>query len=254
MDCKFFFSFAIFLAVFSVALGKTTNYDVCVDDGFNLNNAAEDSSKGLTWTDSLNFKYYFNFCNGTGDACTPNGDCCSDDVAICQIKNNVVSSRGKISSAQITKLDNGFRYIFNDGALCVPPGATFTENSNSSVEILCDEKADTAYVGDMDASIKCHPTFTVYTKFACADSVKNTTTTTDDGGLSGGSICLIFFFSGTFVYLVVGSVINLKVRGHSGAEILPNWGFWSDLPALVKDGFKFLVNSTCRRGSYSELP
>jgi len=48
------------------------------------------------------------------------------------------------------------------------------------------------------------------------------------------------------VYLVVGSAVNL-LRGQRGLEIIPNSGFWIELPSLVIDGFKFVFRTiTCQ--------
>lgn len=36
------------------------------------------------------------------------------------------------------------------------------------------------------------------------------------------------------MYLVVGIAYNVKFRGATGAEAIPNMGFWRQLPGLVK--------------------
>ena len=61
-------------------------------------------------------------------------------------------------------------------------------------------------------------------------------------GLSGGSIFLILFFVGAFVYFVGGILFNKYRRGMTGTEVIPNIGFWRDLPGLVRDGCMFSFN------------
>jgi len=59
------------------------------------------------------------------------------------------------------------------------------------------------------------------------------------GGLSGGSIFLIIFFVGFFVYVLAGCIYKRTKMGTSGMEACPNIDFWRDLPALIRDGFRF---------------
>lgn len=54
----------------------------------------------------------------------------------------------------------------------------------------------------------------------------------------GGAFFIIFFVGG-FAYLSLGIVWNVKRKGTSGIESIPNIGFWRDLPSLVKDGCLF---------------
>ncbi|XP_064615998.1 uncharacterized protein LOC135480163 [Liolophura sinensis] len=60
--------------------------------------------------------------------------------------------------------------------------------------------------------------------------------------LSPGSLLLIIFFTVLAAYLVVGSLANKAINGAVGLEIIPNYSFWSELPALVKDGYLFFLS------------
>jgi len=71
--------------------------------------------------------------------------------------------------------------------------------------------------------------------------------------VTGGGIFLILLFCGSFVYVVVGVVINKFVRHQEGIEILPNVAFWTGFFGLIRDGGKFIVNKTCRRGGYTQV-
>ena len=59
------------------------------------------------------------------------------------------------------------------------------------------------------------------------------------GGLSIGSILLIAVLVVVIVYLLAGVVVQSAVRKAEGRERIPNVSFWSLLPGLVRDGFRF---------------
>ena len=59
------------------------------------------------------------------------------------------------------------------------------------------------------------------------------------GGLSIGSILLIIVLVVVIVYLLAGVMVQSAVRKAEGRERIPNVSFWSLLPGLVRDGFKF---------------
>lgn len=78
------------------------------------------------------------------------------------------------------------------------------------------------------------------------------------GGLSIGDVLLIIFFVSIICYLVIGIVINIFVRKQSGTDAIPNRGFWTTLPGLVKDGGKFAYTKSRQMvskdgGSYQEM-
>lgn len=75
---------------------------------------------------------------------------------------------------------------------------------------------------------------TFYSKSACLKQI--------DSGRSVGSTLLIIFFSCIIFYLVLGICTKKFLMGATGIEVIPNLGFWSDLPNLVKDGWAFLVS------------
>ncbi|GFN88359.1 cation-dependent mannose-6-phosphate receptor [Plakobranchus ocellatus] len=71
-------------------------------------------------------------------------------------------------------------------------------------------------------------------------------------GLSGGSILLIVALVVVVVYLVGGVIIQVGVRKVEGKERIPNVNFWTALPGLIKDGFRFTF-SGFRSGAYSQI-
>jgi len=71
----------------------------------------------------------------------------------------------------------------------------------------------------------------------------------DQRGLSGGSIFLIILVVLLFVYCAGGITYNIKVKGASGAESVPNIAFWQKLPGLVKDGCLFTKSKLMKSSS-----
>jgi hypothetical protein len=70
-------------------------------------------------------------------------------------------------------------------------------------------------------------------------------------GLSVGSVMLIVLLVVTVVYFV-GGILFQKFRNHaSGGDLIPNRQFWSELPLLVRDGFKFVIGKIRGGGSSS---
>lgn len=59
--------------------------------------------------------------------------------------------------------------------------------------------------------------------------------------LSGGSICLIILAVVIPLYLIGGVLYNKYVKGRSGSAMIPNHTFWSNLPGLCADGFRFMI-------------
>lgn len=81
-----------------------------------------------------------------------------------------------------------------------------------------------------------------YSRSACLKTMD-----VPDEGRSFGSTLLIIFFSLVIFYLVLGVFTKKFLMGATGIEVIPNLGFWSDLPNLVKV-IKILlisISSTC---------
>ena len=55
------------------------------------------------------------------------------------------------------------------------------------------------------------------------------------------------FFAGVIAYIVIGIIVNYKVKGARGVEMIPNWSFWKDMPFLLKDGFLFTLTYPCKK-------
>ncbi|XP_015116868.1 cation-dependent mannose-6-phosphate receptor [Diachasma alloeum] len=70
--------------------------------------------------------------------------------------------------------------------------------------------------------------------------------------LSTGSVLVILFFVFTGLYFIGGAAILIYCRGAVGRETIPNYEFWADLPALVRDGVTFTL-SGCSAVSYERI-
>eukprot|EP00698_Gefionella_okellyi_P017642 TRINITY_DN5195_c0_g1_i1.p1 TRINITY_DN5195_c0_g1~~TRINITY_DN5195_c0_g1_i1.p1 ORF type:complete len:239 (-),score=32.60 TRINITY_DN5195_c0_g1_i1:81-797(-) len=73
------------------------------------------------------------------------------------------------------------------------------------------------------------------------------------GGISGGWVFVIIYLVGFFLYCVIGVIYKWRKVGATGKEMIPNVDFWTDLPALVRDGFRFVGSKTCMRGSSGDF-
>lgn len=73
-------------------------------------------------------------------------------------------------------------------------------------------------------------------------------------GLDVGWWVFIFLFVFIAVYFLGGMIFMAVVKGARGVEMVPNLTFWTDLPALVKDGCIFVVSKVKRdRTTYSTV-
>lgn len=71
------------------------------------------------------------------------------------------------------------------------------------------------------------------------------------GGLTAGGVMLIILVVCAVVYFAGGFVFCRFARHKEGKEAIPNYEFWTDLPALIKDGVRFAI-SPCTGGSSYE--
>jgi hypothetical protein len=102
-------------------------------------------------------------------------------------------------------------------------------------------KCDPTVTGDGGIlSVKedsCHYYVEMATSHACPKPNPN------KPGITITAIILIVILCVVVAYFVLGALINWKAREKSGAEIIPNYGFWSGLGGLLKDGVLFVT--TC---------
>ena len=102
------------------------------------------------------------------------------------------------------------------------------------IQFTCDAtQTPGAISGVIYGSDQCKFVATFPTSFACP-------------GAAGGSSSGAWAFNGIvliggFVYFAGGFVYLWKAKGAEGNDRIPHYAFWSDLPALVKDGCVYFV-------------
>lgn len=58
--------------------------------------------------------------------------------------------------------------------------------------------------------------------------------------MGGPGIFVLIVFVSIFAFIIFGSVFRWKVKGVTGADVIPLRSFWADLPFLVKERAHFL--------------
>jgi hypothetical protein len=72
-------------------------------------------------------------------------------------------------------------------------------------------------------------------------------------GLSTGWYVFIFLWVFVAVYFIGGAIFMATVKGARGVEVVPNLTFWTELPALIKDGFRFVGGKMTRKSTYGAV-
>ncbi|XP_045168083.1 cation-dependent mannose-6-phosphate receptor-like isoform X2 [Mercenaria mercenaria] len=115
----------------------------------------------------------------------------------------------------------------------------------SFITLVCDPGAATPSLDVMGESTTTQYYMTLTSAAACPVP----SPFGSSGGISGGSVLLIIFFVLLAVYLATGVAFNKFRRSASGKELIPNLNFWTELPALVRDGVKYSLSLVCKRKS-----
>jgi hypothetical protein len=123
-------------------------------------------------------------------------------------------------------------------------------NRQFEIDLTCDYKAGVGSPVFTEEKPQLHYNFQWASVHACP---KGSGGGKGGGGLSGGSIFLILLLVLAVVYLVAGILFNKFKRQATGVELIPNVGFWTSLPGLVKDGALFIVHKITRRGQYQPV-
>jgi len=74
------------------------------------------------------------------------------------------------------------------------------------------------------------------------------------GGMDPGWIFVIIVLCVFSIYCIAGSILNWRMKGAKGVEVVPNYEFWKEFPGYVKDGSIFVFRTvTCRKGDYEKV-
>lgn len=107
---------------------------------------------------------------------------------------------------------------------------------NSTVNVRCDEDVfgDLSFLG----MYYDHTEFALHTKYGCPGYREYSAT---------APVLFILLILGFFafgLYFLIGAIVNWKMKGAKGVEMIPNFGFWKETPILFFDGF-YLVAAPC---------
>jgi hypothetical protein len=119
-------------------------------------------------------------------------------------------------------------------------------NRKMELDLTCDPNAGAGKPVYLGESPQLHYNFQFASASACPIEAPKK-------GISASEIILILLIVGVVVYFVAGILIKKFKMGASGIDMIPNVGFWTSLPGLVKDGFMFIINTIRGRGSYSQV-
>jgi len=123
----------------------------------------------------------------------------------------------------------------------------------AKISFMCDLTTESnLYQVQSDHPDICQYEFDWRTKYACKGMAPGSNPS--DSGLTGGAWFLIILFAIALpVYIIGGVIYNLKVKNATGAELIPNFAFWKDFPALIKEGCTFTFGKICGRGGYQKV-
>jgi len=174
---------------------------------------------------------------------------CADDTAKCQgalcMKNQFEDQDYSLGTHASSQWKLNSSSDFSEGATVTITGGEdgwMCDNAGATVNVICGDGSDKLHVDAEGNTENCNGwRLTLNSKYICT-LTPGSSGSGAKAGLSGGSIFLILFFVTAFVYFVGGVLFNKYRRGLSGVEMVPNIGFWRDLPGLVRDGCVFSWN------------
>lgn len=195
------------------------------------------------------FQYVFNICK----AISFTDQACPQGTMVCEQFQGASSvSYGSVNSYTLShapKNPNNITAILRTkGTVCTGSKGGF---STTEISFRCSHGGGFLHPVVTNEDIDtCSVQMEFPTAAACGVHVKVSKST------DGGGILLIVFFVLLIVYFIAGAVWHHR-NGKRGADMIPNLSFWSSLPGLIKDGFKFTkskaTGSQESYGSYSRL-
>ena len=161
---------------------------------------------------------------------TADGDCVKADAA-CQHSTgeDIYYSLGKAESYSIEEavLDGEQSYVkfkYTGGTL----------DRMSTVKVICSESEGLSFLEE-------YPNLEYNLELTSKRGCPVNATAPAAGGNAPGLFIFVILvlFLAIVTYVVVGMMLMVFWKGARGLEIIPNLGFWKDLPFLLKDGFLF---------------
>jgi len=262
----------LLLAVVALVAAQTAPMSCEYTDGagntFDLSpltyDPSQNSPTGYNAMDSSSQNYYINFCQQVSTVDTNTAPCNkAAPAAVCQSSGGNYHSAGAVSTqtwgpwsntnapATEGNFTSGLALVYSNGDAC--PGLGSSVYRRTTINVACNEDTEKggAY-GAYSTSGSCDYQVFYSSSLACIGG--------GSGGGSGGVnpgwviifIVCIFFF----VYVAVGMAIKFAKFEARGLDLVPNYDFWKDVPALFKGGIIFFIQKitfgkVC--GGYTEI-
>ncbi|XP_055540413.1 uncharacterized protein LOC129727047 [Wyeomyia smithii] len=111
----------------------------------------------------------------------------------------------------------------------------------TTIQLVCVKNTKSYIFVEQDTVLKTAKQVNIllFSPYACITTIEEISQS------SVGQVLLILFFTGTFAYFTIASIVRFMYFGARGIEVIPNLQFWQDLPGLVRDGANFIRNG-CR--------
>lgn len=164
---------------------------------------------------------------------TADNECArGDGYALCRYNNGTFAKLGTVRDSSFSSSENDHQYL------------VFKVNTTvTSFQLICTPRSDKSYIfiqSQLQAQDSNNETnLLLFSPYACPVTIEEIS----HSGI--GKVLLILLFVGSFTYFAIGSIVRFMYLGARGIEVIPNLGFWKDLPGLVRDGARFLQNG-CR--------
>ncbi|GAM20517.1 hypothetical protein SAMD00019534_036920, partial [Acytostelium subglobosum LB1] len=234
---------------FVLAMVAAANADCIFTDSSNnkYDFSSMTNSTQYSWGTNLGgAKYYWNICKNSF-ICSQSSTGLQATTAACQLSSSIYNSLGLLSSGVFGSLPSGAKgatLTYTDSVLTC---ASKTKARKALIDLQCVPGASTQTVSVAENPPgSCIYQIVMTSGQACPGAGGSSSSSSSGGnnggnhGIGGGWIFIIILVCTATVYIAAGMIINFKVRGLQGKEMFPNYGFWSDLPGLMKDGVFFV--------------
>lgn len=203
-----------------------------------------------SFTDVQGNVYFINVCEQASQGgCSPaNGVC---QVSLDEVPHGCGSGHNPTFYPYFyDRRTDGLTMVYLGGEYC----KAVKKGRSSYLNFICDPKlAGPGFIAHAQADPQysgCVYAIDFQSQYACGRLTEQEAlnfvgiplVTEPEGGIDIGwfiilGICVFFF-----VYIVIGMLIKFKKYEARGLDLVPNIGFWSDIPYLIKDGFCFVGN------------
>ena len=194
-------------------------------------------------SDSIEFVYRANICHNTIQSCANDEGTVTESLRIpagetCRVWGRLDDY--KVEDMMFPSTDEnphgeGIRIKYSGGDIC-----DLTQNTKREAwaEIECSVSQSGA--GALLEVIKSNP---------CRVVLKMKSTHACSVAMFGwGMSFLTIFFLVVLIYCLGGALVNSKMYGRRGVELIPHYAFWIEFPGLVRDGFLFTKSKIMKSG------